>query len=164
MAAVDWGELLTRHGRVLVLYARQWTVSHADAEDAVQAALLSVVGGRHPPRDPLAYLYGSDRNAALKLQRAERRRIRRKRAVALGATRAETLFAERGNPDEIRRLEEALASLPNEQREVVVLKVWGRMTMPQVVQVIGTSVHTASSRYRYALEKLRVAMIEECHR
>ena len=52
-------------------------------------------------------------------------------------------------------LQSALASLPDEQREVVVLKIWGQLTFEEAAAVIGVSPNTAASRYRYALEKLK---------
>jgi RNA polymerase sigma-70 factor (ECF subfamily) len=56
------------------------------------------------------------------------------------------------------RLEQALASLPPEQREVIALKVDGGLKFHEIAAVLGTSPNTAASRYRYALEKLRERM------
>jgi RNA polymerase sigma-70 factor (ECF subfamily) len=55
-------------------------------------------------------------------------------------------------------LRRALQALPEDQRQVVVLHVWGELTLSQVAEVIGISANTAASRYRYALTKLRDAM------
>ena len=52
-------------------------------------------------------------------------------------------------------LQDALAQLPAEQAEVVVLKIWHEMTFAEIGEVLGTSPNTAASRYRYGLEKLR---------
>ena len=52
-------------------------------------------------------------------------------------------------------LEKALADLPEEQREVVVLRVWGEMTLQAAADVLDVPLNTAASRYRYALDKLR---------
>ncbi|MGY8716457.1 MAG: RNA polymerase sigma factor, partial [Verrucomicrobiia bacterium] len=48
--------------------------------------------------------------------------------------------------------------LPSEQREVVVLKVWGGLTFAQIAEQLDLSANTAASRYRYALTKLREAL------
>jgi RNA polymerase sigma-70 factor (ECF subfamily) len=58
------------------------------------------------------------------------------------------------------RLQRALVALPLEQREVIMLKIDGELTFAQIAQVIGASMNTAASRYRYALEKLR-KLLEE---
>jgi RNA polymerase sigma-70 factor (ECF subfamily) len=56
---------------------------------------------------------------------------------------------------------EAVMGLPVEQREVVVLHVWGGLTFEEVGRTVGVPTNTAASRYRYALEKLRTAMSDE---
>jgi RNA polymerase sigma-70 factor (ECF subfamily) len=48
-----------------------------------------------------------------------------------------------------------LAALPEEQRVVVSLRIWGGMSFPEIAASEGISENTAQSRYRYALEKLR---------
>jgi RNA polymerase sigma-70 factor (ECF subfamily) len=48
--------------------------------------------------------------------------------------------------------------LPSEQREVVVLKIWGGLTFAQIAEQLELSAHTAASRYRYALSKLRESL------
>ena len=53
------------------------------------------------------------------------------------------------------RLLRALGALPVEQREVISLKIDGELTFAQIAKVLEVSPHTAASRYRYALEKLR---------
>jgi RNA polymerase sigma-70 factor (ECF subfamily) len=45
--------------------------------------------------------------------------------------------------------------LPDDQRQVVVLHVWGELTFLQTAEVLGISSNTAASPYRYALTRLR---------
>jgi RNA polymerase sigma-70 factor (ECF subfamily) len=52
----------------------------------------------------------------------------------------------------------ALASLPLEQREVVVLHVFEGMSFREVGAAAGVSQDTAASRWRYACEKLKRAL------
>lgn len=49
----------------------------------------------------------------------------------------------------------ALAALPLEQREVVVLRVFGGLPFREVAALCGTSANTAASRWRYACARLR---------
>jgi RNA polymerase sigma-70 factor (ECF subfamily) len=64
--------------------------------------------------------------------------------------------------DERRRLiESALGQLPVAQREVLVMKVWGGLTFPQIAAALDVPADTAASRYRYALAKLREQLAEE---
>ena len=50
---------------------------------------------------------------------------------------------------------EALARLPEEQREVVTLHLHGQMTFREIALHMGLSSNTVQSRYRYGIEKLR---------
>ena len=54
----------------------------------------------------------------------------------------------------------ALAALPEAQREVVALKIDAGLTFAEIAVVTGTSLNTAASRYRYALEKLRGSLAD----
>lgn len=53
-----------------------------------------------------------------------------------------------------------LATLPPEQREVIVLKLWHRHTFEEIAELLDLSPHTAAGRYRYGLQKLRVCLRE----
>ena len=61
--------------------------------------------------------------------------------------------------EDAQRLRLALAELPYEQREVVLLHLQGGLTFKQVADVQGVSLSTAQGRYRYGLEKLRSLLI-----
>jgi RNA polymerase sigma-70 factor (ECF subfamily) len=60
--------------------------------------------------------------------------------------------------EESRRLEELLAKLPYEQREVIVLHLHYRMRFRQIARSTGVSTNTVQSRYRYGLDKLRLLL------
>ena len=49
----------------------------------------------------------------------------------------------------------ALALLPQDQRQVVVLHVLGSLRFREIAQQTGESINTIQSRYRYGLEKLQ---------
>lgn len=57
--------------------------------------------------------------------------------------------------EELSRLADALAMLPYEQREVVVLHLKGDLAFREIAAVQGTSLNTVQSRYRYGIDKLR---------
>ena len=80
--AREWAQWLGRHGPALLLLARQWVPSRADAEDAVQDGCLRFWRSREKADDPAAYLYACVRSAALDFVRGGRRRGRREQAVA----------------------------------------------------------------------------------
>ncbi len=52
----------------------------------------------------------------------------------------------------------ALAQLPDEQRETIVLHMHGCMKFRQIANEQNISINTAKSRYRYGIDKLRVIL------
>ena len=58
------------------------------------------------------------------------------------------------------RLEEALKILPDEQRDVFLLREEADLNLDQIAAVTGTNRETAKSRLRYAVKKLRAAIDE----
>jgi RNA polymerase sigma-70 factor (ECF subfamily) len=82
----------------------------------------------------------------------------------LANARAETepmLVAPIEQDERRETIEAALRSLPTTQAEVLVMKVWGGLTFPQIAVALGISANTAASRYRYALAKLREQLAAE---
>ena len=57
-------------------------------------------------------------------------------------------------------IEAALNQLPGDQREVVVMKIWGGLTFAQIGEALGVPLNTAASRYRYALVRLEADLAE----
>src|SRR5262249_48775992 len=57
-------------------------------------------------------------------------------------------------------LEKALAKLPEEQREVFLLREYAGVPFKEIAEVTGTPENTVKSRMRYALEGLRRALTE----
>jgi len=152
----DWEAWFDGHGPALTLFARQWTESRADAEDVVQEAFIRFWRtGRQRAADPLAYLFASVKRAAQELHRSRKRRQRREEAVGRDRPESE-LFRTDLEQDEWRRqVERLLADLPEEQREVLVMKIWGKLTFPQIAAALDIPSNTAAGRYRYALSALR---------
>jgi RNA polymerase sigma-70 factor (ECF subfamily) len=147
------------------LFRVAWTLlrSRADAEDAVQEVFLGLVRSRAllgRVEDLRAYLFAALRHTAARLA------VRRRAGMLLPldelpATAAPAKGAI--DPDLSGRLDEALAALPPEQREVLTLKIDGGLTFAEVAAVLGIRPNTAASRYRYALEKMRTLLNEEEH-
>ena len=138
--------------------ARTITDSPADAEDVVQDLFVELARGRArlaAVADLEAYVFTMLRNA---VRRRGRRAALDRRAVAtIAAGRRETGAAAE-LPDDA--LAAAVAALPEAQREVVALKIDAGLTFAEIAAVTGTSLNTAASRYRYALDKLRTTLAD----
>ena len=150
----QWREWLKQNGRRLLLCARQWTSSLAEAEDVLQDAFVRYwKNQRHLPGNPNALIITSVRRAAIDHGRSRTRRINREtQAYEL---EDKVTFFEPGEGEIQQDLENAVRALPDEQREVVVMKIWGMLTFDEIARQLGISQNTAASRYRYALATLR---------
>lgn len=100
-----------------------------------------------------------------------RDRLRAARRHAMVPREEEPQADERAMPlsraiqdEDLRRLADALAMLPYEQREVVVLHLKGDLTFREIAAVQGTSLNTVQSRYRYGIDKLRSLLNGEVER
>jgi RNA polymerase sigma-70 factor (ECF subfamily) len=63
--------------------------------------------------------------------------------------------------EESARVVAALAELPYQQREVFVLHVQGQMRFREIAGLLGLSINSVQSRYRYAIDKLRTILTGE---
>jgi len=63
--------------------------------------------------------------------------------------------------EESARVFAALAELPYQQREVFVLRVQGQMRFREIAGLLGLSINSVQSRYRYAIEKLQAILTED---
>jgi len=141
--------LYERHGRALLAYACALLRDPSAAEDVLHQVFLNVLRGRAAiDGDPVPYLFRAIRNTALNHIRGQSREVE---LAGAGVW----LESPDGRTEESLALQSALATLPAEQREVVVLKIWGQLTFEEAAAVIGVSPNTAASRYRYGLEKLK---------
>jgi RNA polymerase sigma factor (sigma-70 family) len=151
------GRLYDRYAAALELYARQLCDC---AEDAVQEALIELVNQPQTPNDPAAWLYRVVRNKALSASRSARRRKRHELAVS----DSRAAWFERSEADALDAgvAAAALESLPVEQREVVVARIWGGLSFQQIGQLVGASDSAAHRRYEAALSALRQKLRVPC--
>jgi RNA polymerase sigma-70 factor (ECF subfamily) len=168
-------ELLARHERPVFHFIFRFVHDRELASDLMQETFLRVIKGA-PTYSRKAkfttWLYTIARNQCIDALR----RGRYRRAVSLDAPPA-------GDPDgqaliekvagdgedghvrtdagEVRgRIEDAIARLSNEQREVFVMRELMRMPFKDIADVVGVSENTIKSRMRYALENLRLALAD----
>jgi len=140
----------------LFRYAGILLADPAAAEEAVQQVFVKLAGSGRPRdiRAVAAYLRRAVRNECYRLlqRRSRDRQAGRQRALLVAVPNST-----RPEVDEALRaaLERAIKSLAPEQREVVHMKVYERMTFRQIAEATAVPLNTAASRYRYALLRLR---------
>ncbi|MFO0848725.1 MAG: sigma-70 family RNA polymerase sigma factor [Gemmataceae bacterium] len=156
MTARRLADLIDTHAAALALFARQWT---AAPEDVVQEAFCKLVAQVQWPADPVAWLYRVTRNAAIDAGKADRRRARREATAA----RPVRWFAEPAVDGlDAEAAVTALGALPGEQREVIVARLWGGMTLDQAAGVAGCSVSSAHRRFEAGIAALRERLGVTC--
>ncbi len=155
----DWKECFSQLAPGLVLFARQWVQSRADAEDIVQEAFVRIWRRQHSIQNR-GLLFAAVRSISLDLLRRDARRARREATAVLESEQTtEPHFA--SDDESQRALADAVDRLPNEQREVVVMKIWNELTFQEIGTVLGISQNTAASRYRYALTNLKKNLLPQ---
>jgi RNA polymerase sigma-70 factor (ECF subfamily) len=143
----------------LALYARQW-VDAATAEDVVQDALTALLAERRRPDDPVAWMYRAVRNSAIDHARSSSRRQKREQTVA--ATRRGWFAASVDSLLDAQTAEQALRQLPDEFREIVVMRIWGELGFAEIAGVMQLSVSTVHDRYVSALRQMRSELEKPC--
>ena len=150
----------------LLLYARQWLASAADAEDAVQSAFVKF-WHRQPDAQPEHWplLYAAVRSTALDHLRSAERRAKREAHPEVPVLREDASVFDTAveQREDAALLETALHKLPIEQREVLVLRIWGGLTFSEIAEALGASINTVAARHRYALEALRQKLKPYAH-
>ncbi len=63
--------------------------------------------------------------------------------------------------EECKRVVTALTALPEEQREVVALRIHGQLTFREIAESLAISINTVQSRYRYAISSLKNMLVRQ---
>ena len=94
--------------------------------------------------------------------------MRKKRSQTLNPEQARSAPSDLSEPsqlivcnEKLKLLSSALATLPHEQREVIVLHIHGQMRFRLIAKSLGISVNTVKGRYRYGIRKLKSILNSE---
>lgn len=139
-------DLFLRLSDPLYRYAFSRLGNKVEAEEAVQDVFLALLK-RRPPRLEDSYLFQAVRNRCTDVTR------RRQRELQFDWIDVHSL-------DEIDReqwlsAQQAIRELPEEQREVLILRSLCGLTLAEVAAIQEAPLNTVASRHRYALDHLR---------
>jgi RNA polymerase sigma-70 factor (ECF subfamily) len=151
-------QLYDEHAQALFAFVLNLLRHEADTRDVLQELFVKL--SRNPRlledvKDSRGFLLRLAHNLAIDLVR---RRAARDRNYEQLASDNVNPFAASDSPDEkvfAVSVAEALGELPPDQRAVVHLKLWEKLTFEQIAATLDISPNTAASRYRYAIDKLR---------
>jgi len=168
--------LVRRHQGPLFNFALRYLRSSPVAEEVVQDAFVRVVQNaaefKHEARFS-TWLYTIARN--LCIDQTRKRALRRhpsldepkKAEEGDGPTLGEQTADGKASVEravvslEIReRVATAIDALPEEQREVFLMREVSNLPFKEIAEIVGVSENTVKSRMRYALERLQEALCE----
>lgn len=145
----EWYEA---HGTELMLYARQWSPDQ-QAEDIVQDAFIKLLKQRRCPDNVRAWLFRVVRNASISIVRRFQQRLRAEqkfqhRQVMWFESRHDNLI-------DARLAQDILQMLPSHLCEIVMLRIWGQMSLKEIAQIMNKSIPWIHNEYKTALEMIR---------
>jgi RNA polymerase sigma-70 factor (ECF subfamily) len=145
----DWYEA---HGTKLMLYARHCGPDQ-QAEDIVQDAFIKLLKQRRCPDNVKAWLFRVVRNASI----SKVRRLQQRRQAGRKFLHQEVMWFE-SRPEDLvdaRLAQDILQRLPSHLCEIVMLRIWGQMSLKEIAQVTNKSIPWIHNEYKRALEMIR---------
>jgi RNA polymerase sigma factor (sigma-70 family) len=150
MDALLLGQLMDTHAAALTHYARQWCLA---PEDVVQEAFLKLAAQGSMPTAVVPWLYRVVRNLAISAARAEHRR--RRHETQAGNQHPNWFVSQIDSVLDGAQATQALRQLPPEQREVIMLHIWGGLSFTEIADVLGCASSSAHRWYVAGLQQLR---------
>ena len=153
----DWcafNSFFESYSERLYLYALGFVGNRAEAEDIVQDVLLRLFHSDcnlDRIDDVERYLWRAIANRCCDYHR-------HRRNATLPTERAAALADDSGDQElreEYERIAGLLATLPEEQAEVIRLKTSDSLTFARIAELTGSTEATVKSRFRYGIGKLR---------
>lgn len=157
ISATVLGQLLDQHAPALTLYARQLC---SEPEDAVQAAFVKLASRAGLPDNPAAWLFRVVRNEAFQITRASKRRKNREAIAA--QTRSTWFESDPSAAIDGQAAVDALEHLPALQKEIVVARIWGKLTFKEIGKLVRQSDSTTHRTFQQAIQELRKRLEEPC--
>ena len=158
MTPTELQRLYDGHAQALYAFLLGLTLCEADSKDLLQDVFVRLArspGCLDGVVSERGYLIRLAHNLFVDLAR---RRGARERGGERLEAEAAGLFAKGPDGDAAafrECLDRALGGLPEEQRAVVLLKLWEGLTFEAIAEALDLSPNTAASRYRYGIDKLR---------
>lgn len=163
------GKVVAHYRRPLYAFILRMTEGKADADEIFQDVWFRAIRSLEGYRDErfLSWLFRIAHN--LVIDRARRNRPVVSLDAGPGPDGENPIESRHASPalppdrivaghDTGARIEAAVRGLPQEQREVFLLRTEGDVPFKDIARIQGTSINTALARMQYALQKLRTEL------
>ena len=143
----------------LVLYARQWLEAQW-AEDVVQEVFIRLMAQFREPDNVKSWLFAAVRNASISAFRSESSRRNRERKVA--SQSADWFESHPADLLDAAAAQTALTKLAAKEREVIVLRIWGQLTLAEISQIVQMPLSSVHDCYCSGIASLRQILESTC--
>lgn len=144
-------EMWRRYSSRLLLVAR---AVGEPAEDAVQEAFLKLARQSPAPSEPFPWLVTVTRNQLLQWRRSGDRRRKREQSNQM------KVWFDGGTPKideslDAKKVTDALGELTPDQRQIIVMHLWGEMSFDSIAELMGSSRSTAHRTFQSGIQNMR---------
>lgn len=161
--------VIVEYQNQLFRYAFFRTGSYADSQDIVQDVFIKLYhdnGNLSSIKNVKHYLYRSITNACFDFHR----KGRRQKFESIETANLPSQMYERGasevliQVEEYERLEKLLETIPEEQSEVIRLRIFDNLGFVEIASILETPVTTIKSRFKYGIDKLKDGYLKTSRR
>lgn len=161
--AAEFERMVLAYQDGLFRYAVRKLGNRQEAEDIVQDVFVKAFAPQGRPRNVArvsSYLYRMTANACNDVLRKRRRNPTRAEHESNDAIADEARAPDRQAAalEELRRIDDILGRLPRRQAQVLRLRILDGLGFAEIAEVVGCSLGTVKSRFRYGLLKLRTTI------
>ena len=161
-------ELYDRYAGMLTALSQRILKDMADAEEVLQETFLQVwnQAGRYDPRRSSVSTWLVLITRSRSIDRLRSRQVKQRTATAAQQENPIQHTSPKGvgnvlHQERRSRLQDELAKLPEEQRQVLEMAFYGGMTQSEIAEDTGIPLGTVKTRTLLAMKKLRLALQDE---
>lgn len=159
-------ELMRRYQQRVYWTARRIVGSHADADDIAQEAFVKAylaLGDFRGDSSFFTWIYRIAVNLALNSLRRQQvvRYFRESELIARYLPAAESPSSAVELEETERRLQEAVAKLPEKQKAVFVMRFFDELPYEEISKILKTSVGGLKANYHHAMTKVRESLNDD---
>ena len=154
-------ELVNRYASRLMTIIRRMIGDHHRSEEIFQDVVLAIWKNREKydfPRPVRPWVFKIAVNRCREALRKKDDSMTNKDLI-VGSALSRNLLQTGASADESNQLvKDAVSSLPEQQRAVVVLRIWNGMSYLEIAEVVGVGESTVRSYMHHALKSLRARL------